>query len=265
MVNKKVKKKYYDDYNVDIDKSYSPLKLRWTKTGNEEYDKNVKAYAQAITSNKRNLQKMFNLTSDEYNHLAEMALGMAEQETKFGTAKSYKDKQAARNVAGDYVTDNVIVPLGRGIRNLIKGKNFNNHIDEAPSRGLTQLKLQADNEEMQELYKTLNVTADNIDNADKSAIATIARLAYMYNNEIKARQFTGYNNQPISPYDALLYKWNGHYDWLTNHTATPAQNNYINSVRDYANRFIMQELREYNQYKNGGLVKFHLDEINPFI
>jgi len=37
----------------------------------------------------------------------------------------------------------------------------------------------------------------------------MARLAYMYNTEIKGRNFKGKNNTSINPYDALLYKYMG--------------------------------------------------------
>ena len=54
-------KRYWDDYNVSIDKSYSPLKLTFTKSGDEEYDTNRKNYAQAIVSNKRTLEEAANI------------------------------------------------------------------------------------------------------------------------------------------------------------------------------------------------------------
>ena len=38
--NDKGDKRFWDDYNVNIDKSYSPLKLKWKKTGNKDYDDN---------------------------------------------------------------------------------------------------------------------------------------------------------------------------------------------------------------------------------
>ncbi len=56
----------------------------------------------------------------------------------------------------------------------------------ARSRGYTQIKIKGDNKGLQQIYKALNINEDNINNADKSAIATIARLAYMYNTEAKA-------------------------------------------------------------------------------
>lgn len=268
-------KRFWDDYNVNIDKSYSPLKLKWNKTGNEEYDKNRKEYATAIVNNKKELQEKFNLSSDEYNHLAELALGLAEQETKFGTAYSYKAKQHIGEEAVSYLKglQKSIKPTGG--RNLLKGWNVleainslnpGEHIKHyltgtkmAQSRGYTQIKNKSDNKELQEIYKQLGIDSESIKQADKSAIATIARLAYMYNNEVKGRQFKTANGNDLNPYHALMYKWLGKNDELKNKTATPTENNYIRNVNEYSRNFDMYDIRTYNQYKYGG--KLSLEDV----
>ncbi len=221
--------RFEDDYNIHVDKTYSPLQLKWNKTGNKEFDKNVKQYAQSLVNNKQKIQKQFGLTSDEYNRFAEMALGLAAQETKFGTSRRYNLKE----IAGD-----AIIGLLKTIRDGKAGSR---------SRGLTQIKLGADNEAMQSLYNTLGITNDNINNPDISALATVARLAQMYNTEVRGRTFTGESDEVISPYDALLYKWNGHNEQLINHTATPNKNKYLKSVKGYANNFRMFERRKYRK------------------
>ena len=239
--NDKGDKRFWDDYNVNIDKSYSPLKLKWKKTGNKDYDDNRKSYAQAIVNNKRELQRRFNLTSDEYNNLAELALGIAEQESKFGTADRYKLKSYVPDFALDlskYVT--------RG------------HAG-ARSRGYTQIKIKGDNTGLQKIYEDLNINEDNINNADKSAIATIARLAYMYNTEVKGRNFKTAERNDLNPYHALMYKWLGKNNELRNQTATPNKNVYIRNVNQYSRNFDMYETRTYNQYKYGG--KLSLEDI----
>lgn len=229
-------KRFWDDYNTSIDKSYSPLKLVYHKTGNKDYDENRKNYAQAIVDNKRQLQKRFNLTSDEYNHLAELALGLAEQESKFGTSDKYKIKE--------YTPDSVLDV----VKSIIRGN------EGAISRGYTQIKNKSDNKDLQKIYKELNIDDDNIYNADKSAIATIARLAYMYNNEVRGRNFKTAEGNNLNPYHALMYKWLGKNDELKNQTATPNKNIYIRNVNKYSRNFDMYETRTYNQYENGGRV-----------
>lgn len=239
--NDKGDKRFWDDYNVTIDRSYSPLKLKWKKTGNKDYDNNRKSYAQAIVNNKRELQKRFNLTSDEYNNLAELALGIAEQESKFGTSDRYELK--------NYIPD-FALNLSKYITRGHAG---------ARSRGYTQIKIKGDNTGLQEIYKDLNINEDNINNADKSAIATIARLAYMYNTEVKGRNFKTAEGNDLNPYNALMYKWLGKNNELRNQTATPIKNKYIRNVNQYSRNFDMYDMRTYDVYKYGG--KFSLEDI----
>ena len=75
------------------------------------------------------------------------------------------------------------------------------------------------------------------------AIATISRLSYIYNTEVRGRKFVGKNGQNIDSYDALLYKWMGRNNELNNHTATPLQNIYIQNVKKYANNYNMYSIR----------------------
>lgn len=235
-------KKFWDDYNVTIDKSYSPLKLKWKKTGDEEYDNNRRAYALAIVNNKKALQQRFDLTSDEYNRLAELALGIAEQESKFGTSDRYKTK----DLIPDWMMDTV--------------KYISRGNSGARSRGYTQIKTQSDNEELRKIYEDLGIDDDSINLADKSAIATIARLAYMYNNEVRGKNFQTADGNNINPYHALMYKWLGKNDELKNKTATPDKNIYIRNVNKYSRNFDMYDIRTRDVYKNGG--RIYLDEIN---
>lgn len=234
-------KRFWDDYNTTIDKSYSPLKLKWKKTGDEEYDNNRKAYASSIVNNKKALQQRFNLTSDEYNHLAELALGIAEQESKFGTADRYKIK----DWIPDWMMDTV--------KYLSRGNSG------ARSRGYTQIKNKSDNEELRKIYNELGIDDESIKSADKSAIATIARLAYMYNNEVRGKNFKTADGNNLNPYHALMYKWLGKNNELKNKTTTPNKNIYIRNVNKYSRNFDMYDIRTRDVYKNGG--RIYLDEI----
>lgn len=273
-------KRYWDDYNVSIDKSYSPLKLTFTKSGDEEYDTNRKNYAQAIVSNKRKLQQEFGLTSDEYNHLAELALGIAEQESRFGTSSGYKFKENAGNNLIGYLKGLQSMYKPEGGRKLTKGYNYENiihHITNpylfsanqllayakgnkmARSRGYTQIKSKGDNDDVRNIYQKYGINDENLTNADKSAVATIIRLAHMYNNEVKGRNFKSANGNKLSPYHALLYKWMGKNKELTKHTATPQKNIYINNINKYSRNFDMFEERTYDKYKLGGRISLASD------
>lgn len=217
-------KRYWDDYNVRIDKSYSPLTI--TYNGNntdEEYNRNVSRYINTVSSGKEALQKKFKLSSDEYNRLAELAVGIAQQESKYGTSNRYNLKQQVP----DWMID------------LLKGGG--NH---ARSRGLTQIKLNGDNKELRSIYKQLGINEHTINAPEYSALATMSRLAYMYNNEVKGRNFKGARGSNVDAYDALLYKYMGRGSELKNRTATPYSNNYINNVKRYANNFGFYERRK---------------------
>ena len=216
-------KKYWDDYNVRIDKSYSPLSIYYNGNNNDsEYNGNVLSYVNSISTNKQALQKRFNLSSDEYNRLAELAVGIAQQESKYGTSDRYKLK----GTMPDWLI------------NLAKGGGNN-----ARSRGLTQIKINGDNQQMRNIYSQLGVNEKSIERPEMSAIATMARLAYMYNSEVKGRQFKGAGNSDIDAYDALLYKYMGRNAELKNRTATPTKNNYINNVKKYSLEFGFLEPR----------------------
>ena len=163
---------------------------------------------------KKQIQEKFNLDSYTYDKLAQLAMGIAEQETKFNTSR--------RKMVKDYTPDFIL--------NLVRG-NSNR------SRGATQIKLNGDNQKMQQIYNEFNITGDNIDSMNKSALATISRLAQIYNTEVRGRHFKGKDNRSVSPYDALLYKWMGRNQELRNKTATPEENIYINNVKKYIRNF----------------------------
>lgn len=220
----------WDDYNTHIDKSYSPLLIKPNKkTNNQEHDINALHFANTISTNKQRLQKQFNLTSNEYNRLAQLAMGIAEQESNFGTGTSW-------NLRHNYKLKTSL----SGLVSFIKG-------DAAQSRGYSQIKLNGDNKQLQQIYKNLGINEQSILTSQGSAIATIARLAYIYNTEVKGRNFKGQNNKNIDAYDALLYKWNGRNNQLTNHLATPRDNNYIRNVKSYLNNFDYYEERKYRK------------------
>lgn len=215
--------RYWDDYNVRIDKSYSPLQVYYNGNNTDaEYNGNVLNYVNSISANKQALQKRFNLSSDEYNRLAELAVGIAQQESKYGTSDRYKLKGNIPDWA---------IRLAKG------GGN------PARSRGLTQIKINGDNKEMRNIYSQLGVNENTIERPEMSAIATMARLAYMYNTEVKGRNFKGANNSNVDTYDALLYKYMGRNSELKNRTATPSKNNYINNVKRYSLEFGFLEPR----------------------
>ena len=220
-------KKYWDDYNVSENRDYSPLVIKPSKnlkSGSGKYTANAFKFTSSLSKNKRNIMKIFGLDSDTYNHLANLAIGIAEQESKFGTSLKYYAKLADTEL------------LGNAVSNWVRG-------NKNRSRGITQIKLTGDAEPMQAVYKKLGITEDSITDAEVSALATIARLAYMYKNEVENRIFTGQGGKKIDNYDALLYKWMGSPKQLLQHTATPESNIYIRNVKNYSDNYDLYSYR----------------------
>lgn len=157
-----------------------------------------------------------NLDSATYNTLARLAMGIAQQETQFGTSL----RKLAKDVAGNDTISAVKRLLGRN--------SYNSH-------GITQIKLSGDNNELQELYNKHNITDSVLDDPEFAAVATMLRLAHIYNSEIKGRQFVDANGNPMNLEDVILYKWQGKNKMLQNGTATPDLNSYLRNVKDYSN------------------------------
>lgn len=239
----------WDDYNVTINKQYSPLLIvQKNPTDNFEHDGNALEYANSLSVNKEALQKKFGLTSNEYNRLAQLAMGIAEQESKFGTSSSYRNKNAIADTIGDWA-----INASRGAKAALDinkksfydwASNIGTRTAMARSRGISQIKMEDDNLEMQQIYKDLKINTDNIEQPGVSAIATLARLAHIYNNEIKGGSFKRPTGDKIDKYDALLYKYTGKHAMLKNGKATPLKNKYIQSVKQYMNNFDYYEERE---------------------
>ena len=179
----------------------------------------AKDFGNALKDNKESLMKDLALSSDEYNDIALVAMGIAQQESDFGDSQKYKLKEY-----GQWAID---------ILKWVKGNNSYN------SRGLTQMKLESYTDPVTKnlLYK-YNITSDDLDNPEKSAIATMIVLGGMYKNELNsAKVKQNMKELNIKPMDALLYVWNGRTYELTRGTATPDKNIYVQNVRKYASQF----------------------------
>lgn len=237
-------KKYWDDYNTSVDTTYTPLTIKAKQSsGSETKDNNIRLYANVLSSQKAQLMKEFNLDSYTYDKLAQLAMGIAEQETKFGTSRrkqvknimSDDSKRVVRQIKNDLKENPALVlnPLALSI-SAVKGI-----IEDKPiSRGITQIKMRGDNTAMQKFYKQNGLTEDNVDmNVGNSALATIGRLAEMYNSEVRGKHFKGVNNSTVNSWDALLYKWLGRNSELTHHMATPEHNEYIRNIKRYLKNF----------------------------
>lgn len=182
-----VDKHDWDDYNTTIDRTYSPLQIDVRDTDNKEYNTNKRTFAKSLEDNKEFVQKQLGLSSSEYNTLAMVAMGIADQESKFGTATSYKLKQ---NSAG------VISALKR-----LKGEKT------AQSQGVGQIKYGDDSAEAIAIYDKLGVT-DNHNDIANEAKAIIGRLYHIYRNQYQNAK-SWYTKAGLSTEQALAYIYNG--------------------------------------------------------
>lgn len=268
-------KKLWDDYNVHINKDFRPLNIsiknsdispdvlpKWIydaydpKDGTNsnsaflgvisaidniaKMDKlgNMKEYGDAISSNKERIMSEFGIDSYTYDRMAMLAMGIAEQETKFGVSPRYIGKQAI----GDFGVD-----IAKRFRSLLKGDGWNDR--SYNSKGITQIKIEGDNDETKKIYDKFGIDKENILKPYNSGIATMLRLASIYKNEVVGRGFKDNKGNDIDKFDALLYKWMGKGKLLNNGKASPDDNDYINNVKKYIGNFDFKV-----KYGDGGLI-----------
>ena len=244
---------YQDDYNVFNNKTSSPIKIEYTGNTKNPFKKdNIESIISGITSNKESLQKAFNVSDQHFNKIAQLALGILEQESKFGTHYRYVGKQTADKIPFTNYTATVIANnnpysnnvngyvesnyQGETLLDFIKHVSGNNTYD---SLGMGQIKMEGDNEETQKMYRMFNVTPENVRSDEKTAEAIMIRLLSMYKNEVQGREFKNKETGAIiDPYDALLYKYKGGTaaKVLRKGEAT-GKNTYVLNVKNYAKDF----------------------------
>lgn len=133
--------------------------------------KNEKTYAgrflKSMKDNKDSLMKDLNITGEEYNEYAIMALKLSKEESGYGNAMSYKiyDMIEQHEAGRDAIST---------VRKIAKG-------DGDLSLGMTRLKINKSTPEEKALMDKYGITSDgnnsNILDPEKSSIATIIHLA----------------------------------------------------------------------------------------
>ena len=216
--NKYDKKRGYslwDDYNTNVNLEYSPMKIRYKRTGNKEYDDNKHRFTSSLVNNKRIIMETLNsgkagqrlpVTSKTYNILAQIAVALAENESQMGTAQSYKVTNQGK--MGFKRVNGIPVPFMAGWGPML-AKLHNEWNGTGTSQGMTQIKMASDNEEVQKLYKHFGLTESLVaDSPEASAAATMIRLIHMYNNETGGNFYDNKGNK-MDRTDVLLYKYIG--------------------------------------------------------
>ena len=192
----------------------------------EEIREEGQDMAKALCDYKADLCKDLNIDNDTYNELAILALGIAEQESKFGKPLAgFRWKKPAPY----FVKENC-----EWLVNLVKkmqgDKSFN-------SRGLTQMKLKTyTDKNVKELFKKYEITPDKLGEGETSAIATMVVLGSILKNELPALK-SKMEQQGVTKAEALLYCWQNKKSEIRNGTATPDKNIYIRNVKEYIEKY----------------------------
>ncbi len=191
---------------------------------NSNIGKEGVAMAKTLANKKEELMKKLSVDNDTYNMLAKVALGIAGQETNFGSAWA-----GAKKGTPYWMKEGAtwIINFGKWV----KGNNSYN------SRGMTQMKIKSyTDENVKALINEYGITEENLKNGNKCAVATMIILAHMYKNELPALK--GHiDNLNLSQEDALLYCWNNKKSEIKNKTATPDKSRYLVNAHNYMNDF----------------------------
>lgn len=249
----------------DPDVSYSkrdltakPIQIKWAQsqfTTPYATDKQaiqraapiVKKMAQSIVDNKQRLMRDLNIDNDTFNQIAQLSLGVSGQESDYGNHPLYQYKESEEG-------QNDVIMYKR-LKNLW---NFKSPFTVSPSsRGFTQVKYESQNKDVRNLFAKYGIKSpDDLADPSKSNIATIIMMGYMHNNELpqlkKQMQKLG-----VSKMDALLYLNQGKRGEITKGTATPDQNNYIQNVKKYAKRFVLNQKRQEGGSQDNWLEKYN--------
>jgi hypothetical protein len=180
---------------------------------------NAKQMAKALEDNKKSLMIDLGINGDIYNNLSLLSLGIAQQESKFGDSSKFKLKNEVTQDVGKFLAND---------------SSYN-------SKGLHQIKYDGLNIDVKQKLADYGITKSNLDDPSKSAIAQIIIMANAYKYEIPQLLKI---NPNIDPYDMLLYLNQGKRRELTNKTATPEQNDYIQNVKRNIRNFELKQKNE---------------------
>jgi hypothetical protein len=220
------------EYNPNV--AYSPKNLKANPvkinvTNEENNTPHVKGMAYTLEKLKSTLMKDGKVDNDTYNKLSKLVIGLALQETKGG--EDYRVRSGSLKIPfTNKETD-------QGLVNYLKDLKGSNSIN---SRGLTQIKYDAQNDELKAQFKKYGVTKDNLNDGAHASIATMLMLSYMYNNELPSLK-EKLKKQGISDEEALLYLNQGKKSEIVKGTATPSKNIYIQNVKNFGKNISVQE------------------------
>ncbi|MBC7464447.1 MAG: hypothetical protein H7256_00515 [Bdellovibrio sp.] len=174
----------------------------------------VYQFLMALGDEKAELQELYGIHGQEYNLLAQMAVGILGRESNFFQSKRYLLKEKVPALIG----------LAKAIVSFAKGREINNN-----SRGPTQIKIVPT--KIEDHY---GIQPEELKDPKKSAIATMGFLINALDElrrQVRIRKITYITKDKIVDY--LPYIYFGAARAIYNRTATPEKNAYVQEMRKY--------------------------------
>lgn len=241
-----------DKFDKDVsyskrDLTATPLQIKWAKSQFGDAAPNVQKMAQSLVGQKQALMKDLNIDNDTYNELAQLTLGVAGQESDYGNSFFYKWKESPEGQND--------VRFGKALKNIW---NLKDPTEISPSsRGFTQVKYNSQNKEVRNLFAKYGIKSpDDLGDPSKSNVAALIMMGYMYNNELPQLK-KQMDKLGVSKTDAILYLNQGKRSEITKGTATPDKNLYIQNVKNYGKRFVLNQKRKDGGSQNNWLEKYN--------
>ncbi len=190
-------------------------------------------YIKTLEDKKADMMTNLDIDNDTYNDLATLAIGIGNQETKLGQSPKYGWKKNWPSVVS-----------------AIKWLEGHTFWDVSPydSRGMSQTKLDGYRDsyvkDLLDEKKGYGINPNNVDDPEKSAIATMIVLTSMYKNELPGIK-SKLKELNMTWEDAMLYLWQGKKkSQILSGKANPDQNNYVRQVNSFLNRLTLKEVVE---------------------
>ena len=209
----------------------------YKKLVDDETDLPLKIFATSVESSKSEIMSNYNMTNDEYNELAKIAIGIMGVESEFGLHKKYLIKEMPDQVFGYNGQD--VVDSAKELSNKPE--------DSSNSRGPTQIK------KVHRFIPTgVDISEDDLVDPGIAGLATMHVLINMY-NELKRMKdsgdlrapviFPGSSEGPTNIADYIYYLYNGDKASLQSGTATPDLNLKVQKMKKYMQYVSVLEMK----------------------
>lgn len=180
-----------------------------------------KKLAQPLAEKKCDLMQKLDVDNDTYNDMAYATLGIFGQESDYGQSPMYVLKDHYRG----YISK---------IKDFIGDKSYN-------SDGPSQMKIKSyKDKDVVRLFQEYGITEENIGDPEKASIGTMIVLSDIYKNQLPALKAKMKANK-LTTVDAFLYIWRGDKDKITQGTATPYNNVYLQNAKNFADGFKLKQ------------------------